>query len=96
MQDAIPSDPDLAPLSVTDAFADQGFGLGVCGIGGFRSKGSSFWYVKRNHVGAQVSGSQLKVRQGDDILWYLTPSYPPPPELSSRGRRGRSPTCPSR
>jgi hypothetical protein len=82
VKDAIPSDPDLSPLSVTDAFADQGFGLGVCGIGGFRAKGSSFWYVKRNHVGAQTSASQLHVRQGDDILWYLTPSYPPPPELA--------------
>ena len=94
VQDAIPSDPDLAPLSLTDAFADQGFGLGVCGIGGFRSKGSSFWYVKRNHVGAQVSGSQLRVRQGDDILWYLTPSYPPPPELVLQGPARAKPNMP--
>ena len=94
VRDAIPSDPDLAPLSVTDAFADQGFGLGVCGIGGFRAQGSSFWYVKRNHVGAQVSGSQLKVHQGDDILWYLTPSYPPPPELVLQGPARAKPNVP--
>ena len=81
VRDALPSAPDLRPLSITDAFADQGFGLGVCGIGGYAAQGSSYWYVKRNHVGAQVSGSQLKVRQGDDVLWYRTPSYPPPREL---------------
>jgi hypothetical protein len=94
VRDATPSDPDLAPLSVTDAFADQGFGLGVCGIGGFRAQGSSFWYVKRNHVGAQVSGSQLTVHQGDDILWYLTPSYPPPPELVLQGPARAKPNVP--
>jgi hypothetical protein len=94
VRDALPSEPGLAPLSVTDAFADQGFGLGVCGIGGSRAKGSSFWYVKRNHVGAQVSGSQLKVRQGDDILWYLTPSYPPPPELVLQGPARARPHVP--
>ena len=72
---------DLRPLWVTDAFLDDGFGLGVCGIGGFESQGSSYWYVKSDQVGSQVSGSQLKVRQGTDVLWYLTPSFPPPPEL---------------
>lgn len=81
VRSALPSAPDLRPLSITDAFADQGFGLGVCGIGGFVARGSSYWYVKRNHVGAQVSGSQLKARQGDDILWYRTPGFPPPREL---------------
>ena len=34
VRDALGSVPALRPLSVTDAFADQGFGLGVCGIGG--------------------------------------------------------------
>jgi hypothetical protein len=82
VRDALGSTPSLKPLSVTDAFADQGFGLGVCGIAGHGAKGSSFWYVKRNHVGAQVSGSQLKVHQGDDVLWYLSPGFPPPLELT--------------
>ncbi len=85
VRDALETDVDLRPLSVTDAFADQGFGLGVCGIGGFKSQGSSFWYVKRDHVGAQVSGSQLHVSQGDDVLWYLSPGFPPPAELSLVG-----------
>ncbi len=91
---ALPSAPDLRPLSITDAFADQGFGLGVCGIGGYLAGGSSYWYVKRNHVGAQVSGSQLKVRQGDDILWYRTPGYPPPPEFALQAPARARPQVP--
>ena len=82
VRDALETDTDLRPLSVTDTFVDDGFGLGVCGIGGFESQGSSFWYLKRNHVGAQVSGSQLQVHQGDHILWYLSPTFPPPAELA--------------
>jgi hypothetical protein len=94
VKDAAPSAPGLRPLSVTDAFADQGFGLGVCGIGGFEATGSSYWYVKRNHVGAQVSGSQLTVRQGDDVLWYRTPRYPPPGELALAAPARAKPNVP--
>ena len=43
--------------------------------------------MKRNHVGAQVSGSQLKVRQGDDVLWYLSPELP----AAARAARCRAP-----
>jgi Ca2+-binding RTX toxin-like protein len=68
----------LRPLSVTDFF---GFGLGLCGIGGLESSGSSFWYLKVNHVGSQVGGDQTRVQRGYEVLWYLTPSFPPPPEL---------------
>lgn len=96
VRDALPSTPGLRPLSVTDAFADQGFGLGVCGIGGFASHGSAYWYVKRDHVGAQVSGSQLKVRQGDDVLWYRTPGFPPPPELALQAPARAKPNVPFR
>ena len=35
VRDALGADHALRPLSVTDAFVDDGFGLGVCGIGGF-------------------------------------------------------------
>jgi hypothetical protein len=70
---------DLRPLSVTDAFD---FGLGVCGIGGFQAQGAASWYLKHNHAGAQVGGDQLQVRKGDDVLWYLAPSFPYPPELA--------------
>jgi hypothetical protein len=94
VREALPSAPDLRPLSITDAFADQGFGLGVCGIGGQVARGSAYWYVKRNHVGAQVSGSQLKVRQGDDVLRYRTPGYPPPRELALQAPARARPQMP--
>jgi len=80
VKDASDSNGALRPLSVTDHFA---FGLGVCGIGGytFDSSSSSFWYVKVNHVGLQVGADQYAIKAGDDVLWYLTPGYPPPNEL---------------
>jgi hypothetical protein len=94
VRDALGSAPALKPLSVTDAFLDDGFGLGVCGIAGHRASGSSFWYVKRNHVGAQVSGSQLKVHPGDEILWYLSPGFPPPRELTLSAPLSAKPNVP--
>ena len=81
VRDALRWQHALRPLSTTDAFADQGFGLGVCGIGGYRAQGSSFWYLKGAHAGSQVSGSELAVHSGEDVLWYLTPSFPPAAEL---------------
>jgi hypothetical protein len=69
---------ELRPLSVTDAFD---FGLGVCGIGGFQARGSASWYLKHNHAGAQVGADQLPIANGDDVLWYLAPTFPYPPEL---------------
>jgi hypothetical protein len=81
VRDALETDSDLRPLSITDQFS---FGLAVCGIGGFQAGGSSFWYLKRNHVGAQVGGDQLMLRNGDQVLWYLAPGFPPPVELVLR------------
>jgi len=78
VQDASGTARDLQPLSLTDAFD---FGLGVCGIGGFQAAGAASWYLKQNHAGAQVGGDQLVVKKGDDVLWYLAPSFPYPPEL---------------
>jgi RTX calcium-binding nonapeptide repeat (4 copies) len=69
---------DLKPVSVTDAFA---FGLGVCGIGGFNAAGDAFWDVKLNHVESQIGADQIEIEPGDQILWYLTPSFPAPSEL---------------
>jgi hypothetical protein len=94
VRDGLARDRDLRPLSVTDAFLDDGFGLGVCGIGGFESQGSSFWYVKGDHVGSQVSGSQLRLNPGEDVLWYLTPSFPPPPELRLKAPARAQPGVP--
>lgn len=81
----------VEPLSVTDAFD---FGLGLCGIGGEVAPSSGFWYLKINHVGAQVGGDQARLRSGDEVLWYLIPDFndPIPPELElevpSRAERG--------
>jgi hypothetical protein len=70
---------DLRAVSVTDAFS---FGLGVCGIGGSVASGSSFWDVKQNHVESQVGADQILLKPGDELLWYLAPSFPAPPELA--------------
>ncbi len=94
VRDGRAGDRDLRPLSVTDTFVDDGFGLGVCGIGGFESQGSSYWYVKGDHVGSQVSGSQLRLNPGEDVLWYLTPSFPPPPELRLKAPARAQPDVP--
>ena len=39
VKDALESDHALSPLVLTDAFVDDGFGLGVCTIGGFTTVG---------------------------------------------------------
>ena len=61
----------LNPLLLTDKFVPDGFGLGVCGIGGNVAQGSAFWYTKVNHTGLQVGGSQFGIHAGDQVLWYL-------------------------
>lgn len=81
LADALPVVDALRPLSITDQFS---FGLAICGIGGKVASGDEFWYIKRNHVGAQVGGDQLKVKDGDEILWYLAPGYPAGDELALR------------
>jgi hypothetical protein len=78
VKDAADSNSALRPLSVTDQFS---FGLGVCGIGGytFDQGDTAFWYLKVNHVGAQVGGDQYLLNGGDDVLWYLSPTFSPLP-----------------
>ncbi len=71
----------LNPLLLTDKFVADGFGLGVCGIGGQVATGSAFWYTKVDHTGLQVGGSQFPIHGGQQVLWYLAPSFPPPAEL---------------
>jgi hypothetical protein len=91
VRDALGSDRDLRPLSVTDQFS---FGLAVCGIGGYEAHGSSFWYLKHEHAGAQVGGDQLRLSDGDEVLWYLAPGFPPPPELVLRAPARAQPGVP--
>ena len=80
VKDASDTNAALRPLSITDQFS---FGLGICGIGGsaFNQGDSAFWYLKVNHVGAQVGGDQLPIKANDEVLWYLSPGFPPPSEL---------------
>jgi hypothetical protein len=91
LRDASESDPDLRPLSITDY--DFGFpGLGLCGIGSQRARGSQFWFLKVNHRNPQISGDQAKVHAGGSVIWYLipftkcdpSPPYYCPPELALR------------
>ena len=79
--EAAKSRGQLNPLLLTDTFVSQGFGLGVCAIGGHVAQGSAFWYTKVNHAALQVGGSQFEIHSGDQVLWYLSPNFPAPPEL---------------
>jgi hypothetical protein len=79
VDDGAAVNPLLRPISVSDHF---GFGLAVCGFGGHQAGGSSSWYLKVNHVGAQVGGDQYHLGYRDRVLWYLAPSYPYPDELA--------------
>lgn len=93
VSDAARHDLGLAPLRLTDAFYDDGFGLGVCAISG-ESEPAGFWFLKRNHVAASASGDQTALEHGDDVLWFLIDDFgdPPPTELElkapARVKRG--------
>jgi len=77
VDDAEATQKSIRPVSVTDAF---GFGLGICGFGGYKADDGHFWYLKVNHVESSLGGDQVKVGGGDDVVWYLirTDSCPPP------------------
>jgi hypothetical protein len=77
--DAAQTDRDLRPLSISDHFD---FGLAVCGIGGFVARQPKSWYLKVNHKNPQLGGDNVRLREGNDVLWYLAPSFPYPDELS--------------
>jgi hypothetical protein len=84
VRDASETNGGLRPLSVTDGFFSDGFGLGLCGVAGyaFHSGDSGYWYFKVNHSGSTVSGSQHMIKTGDEVLWYQSPgTFPPPSEL---------------
>ncbi len=94
LQDAKKIVESLRPLRVTDTYLDDGYGLGLCGIGGYKATGSAYWYLKQNHAGASVGGSQLMVDRGDEILWYLTPTYPAGVELALKAPVVAAPSTP--
>ncbi len=69
----------LRPLLISDSFD---FGLALCGVGSGVAKGKASWYLKINHKSLAVSGDAAKIREGDEVLWDLAPSYPYPDELA--------------
>jgi hypothetical protein len=69
----------LRPLLLTDAFD---FGLGLCGAGGLVPKDEGSWYLKVNHKSPSVGGDSVKLKKGDEVLWYLASSFPYPDELA--------------
>jgi hypothetical protein len=74
------STPALQPLEITDHFLSE-FGLGLCGIGGYKSGGALSWYLKVNHKNPNLGGELVKLKPGDEVLWALA-KYPYPNELS--------------
>jgi hypothetical protein len=68
----------LKPLLLTDAFD---FGLGICGVGGYKATSVLSWYLKVNHKNPELGGDHVKLKAGDEVLWALEP-YPYPNELS--------------
>jgi hypothetical protein len=87
LKDGLASDADLRPLVLSDAFVDDGFGLGVCSIGGFTTVGLRYWDLITNHKTSSTGASLTPVRNGDDVLWYFTSGSEPssgPRELALR------------
>jgi len=71
------SNKALRPLLVTDAFD---FGLGLCGVGGYKTTSKLSWYLKVNHVNPEIGGDTVKLKAGDEVLWAYA-SFPYPNEL---------------
>jgi hypothetical protein len=72
----------LSPVLVTDAFLVDGFGLGLCSVGGHTAPATGFWYLKINHRNPNLGGSLVTVGPDTETLWYLAQNFPAPPELS--------------
>ncbi len=76
LQAASEQNPDLTPLSLTDEF---GFGLAICGIGGVDDAPGTFWGLRKNRKEANQGADILRVRDGDEVIYYLTPDNFPNP-----------------
>jgi Ca2+-binding RTX toxin-like protein len=72
VKDAAAFDRAVRPISVSDSFD---FGLAVCGFGGYEADDKASWYLKHNHAASQVGGDQLRLENGDDVLWYFDPDF---------------------
>ncbi len=94
VKDALASDRALRPLVLSDAFVDDGFGLGVCSMGGFETVGFSYWDLIVNHVVSFSGASLTPVSNGDRILWYFTSGSEPasgPRELTLKAPASAKP-----
>jgi hypothetical protein len=99
VKDALASDRALRPLVLSDAFVDDGFGLGVCSLGGFETVGFRYWNLIVDHVTASTGASLTPVHNGDRILWYFTSGSEPasgPRELVLRAPASATPGDPFR
>jgi len=97
LKDALRSDRALRPLVLSDAFVDDGFGLGVCSMGGFETVGFSYWNLAVNHVVSATGASLTPVHNGDRILWYFTSGSEPasgPKELVLKAPASATPGDP--
>ena len=97
LKDALRSDRALRPLVLSDAFVDDGFGLGVCSMGGFETVGFSYWNLVVNHVVSATGASLTPVHNGDRILWYFTSGSEPasgPKELVLKAPASATPGDP--
>ncbi len=75
LADAAGNDKDLHPLRLTDAFVDDGFGMGVCTIGGTTAPygfPAPYWYSAVDGVAASTGPDLIPVHSGDEVLWYFT------------------------
>lgn len=79
------SNRSLRPLLITDAFS---FGLGLCAIGGLEPKGEGYWQLRVNHEASEAGGDAVRLRRGDEVLWYLTTGVPAPDELWLKAPKG--------
>jgi hypothetical protein len=75
---AAKSTSTLKPLLLTDAFD---FGLGICGVGGYKATSKLSWYLKVNHRNPELGGDSVKLKAGDEVLWALE-AFPYPNELA--------------
>lgn len=97
VKEALASDRALRPLVLSDAFVDDGFGLGVCSMGGFETVGFSYWDLIVDHVVSSTGASLTPVHNGDRALWYFTSGSEPasgPRELALRAPASATPGDP--
>jgi len=97
IKDGLASDRSLRPLVLSDAFVDDGFGLGICSMGGFETVGFSYWDLVVDHVVASTGAQLTPVHNGDRILWYFTSGGEPasgPRELVLRAPASARPGDP--